>query len=308
MREDRRQSDVRRRIRHGILMAAMLAATGCSPSTQAPAPAVVSDLPIDRHFPATMEAVSIPVSGASMNGFFYLASGPGPHPIAVMLHGFPGYEQDRDLAYTLRRAGYDVLFFHYRGAWGSGGGFSFSGAIDDTMAAVAFARDAKAATARRADPTRIVLVGHSMGGLMALAAASRDPTIRSIVLISPWDVGKDAADCKASPKAHAECLQWFEESIRPLAGTTAGTLCAEAEAHADAWRLSTLGARVTASTMLVMGAREEGLEAALQPLVLALRRAGAPLETRVLPTDHAYSDQRIALGNAVVRWLSQHGP
>lgn len=90
-------------------------------------------------------------------------------------------------------------------------------------------------------------------------------------------------------------------------GTTAERLCAEAEAHADEWRLSTLAARVTASNLLVMGAREEGLEAALQPLVLALRGAGAPLETRVLPTDHAYSDQRVALADAVVRWLGQHG-
>ena len=153
------------------------------------------------------------------------------------------------------------------------------------MASVAFARDAKAARARRADPARIVLVGHSMGAVMALAAAS-----------------------KASPKAHTECIEGFEDAIRPLAGTTTETLCAEAEDHADDWRLATLAARVTASTLLVMGAREEGLEAALQPLVLALRSAGAPLETRALPTDHAYSDQRIALGDAVVRWLSQHGP
>ena len=290
------------------MAATLAAATGCAPSAWAPASAVVSDPEIDPSFPAAMDAVSIPVAGASMNGIFYLASGQGPHPLAVMLHGFPGNEQNRDLAYTLRRAGYDVLFFHYRGAWGSGGAFSFAGAMEDTRAAIAFARDPGAATGRRADPVRLVLVGHSMGGLMALAAAARDPTIRSIVLISPWDLGKEAADAKASPKLHAECLQGFQDSVAPLAGATAEGLCAEAEAHAGEWTLSTLAARVTASTLLIMGTREEGLEAALQPLRLALGAAGAPLETRTLPTDHAYSDRRIALADIVVRWAEQHVP
>ncbi len=28
-----------------------------------------------------------------MNALFYLASGTGPHPTLLLLHGFPGYEQ-----------------------------------------------------------------------------------------------------------------------------------------------------------------------------------------------------------------------
>jgi pimeloyl-ACP methyl ester carboxylesterase len=56
-----------------------------------------------------------------MNALFYLAGGPGPHPTIVLLHGFPGNEQNLDLAQSIRRAGWNVLTLHYRGAWGSPG-------------------------------------------------------------------------------------------------------------------------------------------------------------------------------------------
>jgi hypothetical protein len=52
-----------------------------------------------------------------------------------------------------------------------------------------------------------------MGGLMALAAASRDWTLRSIVLNSPWDLGQEAAGWKRSAKLHAE--EWkFSTLVR----------------------------------------------------------------------------------------------
>ena len=49
-------------------------------------------------------------------GMMLGANGQGPHPTIVLLHGFPGNEKNLDLAQSLRRAGYNVLFFHYRGA------------------------------------------------------------------------------------------------------------------------------------------------------------------------------------------------
>ena len=33
--------------------------------------------------------------------------GLGPHPVVIMLHGFPGNEKNLDLAQSIRRAGWD---------------------------------------------------------------------------------------------------------------------------------------------------------------------------------------------------------
>jgi len=38
---------------------------------------------------------------------------------ARLLHGLPGYESSGDLAQSIRRAGWNVVFFHYRGTWGT---------------------------------------------------------------------------------------------------------------------------------------------------------------------------------------------
>ena len=65
-----------------------------------------------------MDQLELASMGARLNGSIYLASGPGPHPTAVLLHGLPGNERNFDLAQALRRAGINVLALSYRGAWG----------------------------------------------------------------------------------------------------------------------------------------------------------------------------------------------
>jgi len=69
-----------------------------------------------RHWPALFD-----FDDAGSNAIVYEAQGAGPHPTVVLLHGFPGNEKNLVLAQALRRAGWNVVFFHYRGSWGSGG-------------------------------------------------------------------------------------------------------------------------------------------------------------------------------------------
>ena len=99
----------------------------------------------DKEFPAALAVVSFSSHGVDLDATLYLASGRGPHGAVVLLHGLPGYEVNGDLAQAIRRAGWNVLLFHYRGMWGAGGAFSFSSAID-TAEAVRFLRDAATAT------------------------------------------------------------------------------------------------------------------------------------------------------------------
>jgi uncharacterized protein len=84
---------------------------------------VVSDPVPDLGHPPRSAQVLVPSHGSGMNALFYLAGGVGPHPTMVLLHGFPGNEQNLDLAQAIRRAGWNVLTLHYRGAWGSPGYF-----------------------------------------------------------------------------------------------------------------------------------------------------------------------------------------
>jgi len=103
--------------------AALIALAICT-SLQAappdPAPALFRDPPPDAALPASGHAEQITSHGEAMNAMVYVPAGAGPHPVVVLLHGFPGNEQNLDLAQAMRRAGWAVVTFHYRGSWGSG--------------------------------------------------------------------------------------------------------------------------------------------------------------------------------------------
>lgn len=105
----------------------------------------------------------------------FLPAGPGPHPVAVLIHGgcwsatTAGREQMRHLGPELTRRGIAVWNIGYRRADEAGGGYP--GTYEDVSAALD--RLAEEAGVHRLDLARVVLVGHSAGGHLALWAASR---------------------------------------------------------------------------------------------------------------------------------------
>ena len=58
----------------------------------------LSDPAPDLVNPPRSAQVLVPSQGFGMNGLLDLAGGAGPHPTLVLLHGFPGNEQNLDLA------------------------------------------------------------------------------------------------------------------------------------------------------------------------------------------------------------------
>jgi hypothetical protein len=60
-------------------------------------PAIAQDPPPDKEFPASTEAPDITSHGVRLNAVFYLASGRGPNPAVLLMHGFPGNEQNMEL-------------------------------------------------------------------------------------------------------------------------------------------------------------------------------------------------------------------
>jgi uncharacterized protein len=297
-------------LRRLVLSAALLSASlsivipahAQSPITTDPAP--------DKANPAAMQSFQLPSHGALLNALVYIASGAGPHPTVILLHGFPGNEKSLDIAQTLRRAGYDVLFFNYRGSWGSPGDFSLTHSIEDTQSAIAFLRDPANAKKFRADPSNIILIGHSMGGFMARYAAAQDPSIKAVGLISAADMAVDLVESlkpqqrKAAVNPIAKDLA--AEGMAPLAGVTPQSLAEEIVANADAWNVPNLARKLATRPILVVTS-DDGLVPSNDAFVAALNKSGAKhVVTAHMATDHAYSDHRIALQQAILDFLKQN--
>jgi len=260
--------------------------------------ALTTDPPPDKEFPPTMEAPDILSHGSRLNAVLYIASGRGPHPIVVLMHGFPGNEKNLDLAYSLRRAGWNVLIPHYRGSWGSAGTFSFANAIEDTQSAVEFLRDPENVRKFRTDPKEIVLVGHSMGGFMVANVAAHDPQIAGLAMISAWNIGATMSGPKETHR-----VDMIPAAVPRLAGTTPGGLQAEAEENAAKWNYLDYAATLKTRPVLIVESHDRNLSFN-KDMTEALRKAGNLRVTETyIETDHSYSDHRIALQLAVLEWL-----
>jgi len=270
------------------------------PAQQTPT-AVTTDPAPDKQFPPGLSVLTIPSNGSEMDAFLYLAAGPSPHGIVVLLHGLPGYEINADLAQSIRRAGWNVLLFNYRGTWGSTGTFSQSSAIEDTAAVVRFLRDPANVATYRIDPRRLVIIGHSFGGFLAGYEGSHDPDISAIGIISATNLGKINFD----PKERDTRLKRWQTQLHPVHGATASDLFTEAERHAKEWDYVQWADTLRTRPLLLVEADDQN-HADMEALASAVRQKGsARLEQKAVATDHSFSDHRIALQAIVIDWLQQ---
>jgi len=281
---------------------------GCkTPPPNAAAPLAVTTDPLpDPANPPRLEPVLVPSGGVLMNGVLYIAAGSGSHPTVLLLHGFPGNEQNLDLAQAIRRAGWNVLTFHYRGSWGSPGAFSFSNAIDDSGAALAFLRDPANLERYRIDPKRLAVIGHSMGGFLAATVGVADPALVGVGMIAPWNIGTvGAAWAKTSASERAKEVEDLRPDTIPLVGTTPADLIDEAVHHAADWDFVTYAPALRARTLLLVSADDDDLSEIDRAFGDALRAANANRLTATrVATDHGFSGRRIELASIVVTWLA----
>lgn len=291
-----------------LLTLPFLLAAGMS-AAQTPNP-ISTDPAVDKANPPAIETFQIPSHGSGLNALMYVAGGAGPHPVVIILHGFPGNEKNLDLAQAIRRAGWNVLYFDYRGSWGTKGTFSFTHSMEDAQAAVAYVRDPANAAMLHANPKRIVLVGHSMGGMIAAYTAAQDPAIEAVALISAADMAGRAklpegisVDDRAKAIAiYAKHLE--DEGLAPLAGCTAEGLAAELAAHADQYSLPGQAAKLASRPILVITS-DDGLAPVNEELVKKLQAAGDQEVNAVhMATDHSYSGKRIELTQTVLAGLT----
>ncbi|MCX8014053.1 MAG: alpha/beta hydrolase, partial [Rectinema sp.] len=132
-----------------------------------------------------------PTVAVTLAGTLSLPSGKGPFPAVVLVSG--SGPQDRDealaghrpflvIADYLARRGIASLRYDDRGVGASQGNFAEATTLDltlDAEAAVAFLKKHP-----EIDPTRIGMVGHSEGAIIAAIAASRNPQISFIVKLA----------------------------------------------------------------------------------------------------------------------------
>lgn len=279
-----------------LIILAGIALTALPLAAQVPA-AVVADPPRDSLHPPRMEVLHVPSGGVKINGVAYVAAGPEPHPVFILLHGLPGNEKNLDLAQAVRRAGWTSVTFNYRGSWGSPGKFRFANNLADADAVIAFLKDTANVRRLGLDTTRMVLAGHSMGGWVTVLTASHHPELAGAVLLSAADMGAMAGGRRD------RLVRTMADNMESLAGVTPESMADEVRSRGAHWRFADAEPGLAHLPLLVLTAND-GLAPMSDSLVVALRAQGNDrITTLHAATDHSWSDRRIELESAVINWL-----
>lgn len=125
-------------------------------------------------------------AGLRMMGNLIVPDGAGPFPGVLILHGFRGNRQERHIvavAESLAQAGCISLRVDLTHNVGEGEGdfrkLTVSGETEDALAAIDFL-----AAHPLVDAPRIGLAGHSLGGMVAVLAAARTPSLAALAPLS----------------------------------------------------------------------------------------------------------------------------
>jgi dipeptidyl aminopeptidase/acylaminoacyl peptidase len=262
--------------------------------------------PKDKKFPSATLGLEIESYGALLNGVLYLASGENPHPTMLLLHGFPGHERNTDLAHIFRRAGWNVIVFHYRGAWGSGGIYRLAHTLEDVQVVLDYFRTPTIAAQHRIDRDKVIVVGHSMGGWASLMTAAQGYVDAAAsfagVNVGLW--GQQLAENPALARpAFREGL--LNEGIAPLNGINLDNEMDDMLANRTTWNPLEHMATLSNVKLLLVAAKRDAAVPVFDhhfPLVEALQ-GSTSMQAVLLDSDHSFSDARIALAQTVLDWL-----
>lgn len=285
---------------------------------QEPAPAVTWDpatidpAPVDSEFPPALAPLALERSGTRLSATMYLADGPGPHATAVFLPDVPGYEPNLDLAQAARRAGYNALVLRYAGSWGSGGEFTWGGAVDDALAAIEFLQSSEAADRYRVDAERVHLIGDGFGSWVALQAAALAPEVGCIGTVGAWNPAVTARQLAAGGGAEwrATMLEAATEG-GPIRSADAEGLIRSLVEGADQFDLSRAGAGARGRPVMLITSSISEADPAWQTMLVAAAFAGAgaaSVERFVLNDDQHFSANRVRVARSLVGWLERNCP
>ena len=256
-----------------------------------------TDLELSRVSPAGFVELQLNSAGSLLQGFMYKANGGGAHPTLLLLHGYPGNERNLDLAQAVRAHGWNVIYFNYRGSWGSQGEFSFRRCVEDVRNIIGWCK--QNAVKLEIDMKNIVLFGHSMGGFVCLEALAANPEIKKGIAVSSWDIWKTVADNTKAGKMAA--MEKEADNYFVLNKPSGKALFAPVLKEPEFFDLSKL-ATPLANKELVMLDEHKGNDALA---AIFRKQHRAYFDYQVWNTDHPFTNKRASLIKLVIAFLDR---
>ncbi len=262
--------------------------------------------------PASITELTISSEGHRMSGLIYGAAGRGLHPTILLLHGYPGNEKNLDVAQAMRSIGWNVVFFHYRGAWGSEGEFSFLNAEHDVQVVLDYLKNN--AERLSIDKQQISLVGHSMGGHMAIAGILDNAAVKCAVSYDGANLGANSTPTHNQNKGGLlsdakTAKMWLDytETLFMLKGWSAEKFKQEINEHSAELDLVTRANKINSRPVLLIAANTNVIphDIHITPLLNALKATkNSKISYQLIEDDHSFSSSREKLITVTANFLN----
>lgn len=261
---------------------------------------------VSESHPAATSEMTFNSFGQRMSGFIYHPSGQGPHPTVLLLHGYPGNEKSLDVAQGLRSNGWNVVFFHYRGAWGSEGEFSFVNAEADVESVLHYLNNEENAKTLRIDNSRISVVGHSMGGHMALSGIFNTPFVRCAVSYDGANLGVSDVGIIDDPETE---IPWkaYSDTLFMLNGWSGQKAERELKEYGKSLNLVRRAKSINGRPVLLVVADSKviPIKSHIKPLFQALKNTkNSNITYKMINDDHSFNSNRAELIETTLSFLN----
>ena len=140
-------------------------------------------------FPAFNRELIIDIKSDSIAAYALIASGESLKETVILIAGYPGNDNNFDIAQAIRRQGKNVIHFNHRGAWGSQGNYTYSNCLEDIRALIKYLSQDDLSEKLRINPNEFILLGRSYGGGIALLEGSQIDAVKKIIAISSVNYG-----------------------------------------------------------------------------------------------------------------------
>ncbi len=262
---------------------------------------------VSKEFPASITELTITSNGKRLPGLIYRSAGVGPHPTAIMLHGYPGNEKNLDVAQSLRSAGWNTVYFNYRGAWGAEGEFSFLNSEQDVQAVITYLQDDAISKNLAINPNKISLVGHSMGGHMAIAGILDNQTVQCAVAHDGANMGAGGKGI-FSDSASVKLWSDYSDTLFMLNGWSGDKALAEIEEFGAQIDLLNRAEKLNGRAVHLIAADTEviPLDVHITPLHKGLSAHSPKVSYQLIDDDHSFSNSRSELISSTLSFLDKH--
>lgn len=243
------------------------------------------------NFSARSEEIVIAIGMDSIAAFGMLAKGKEKKETVILLHGLPGNERNLDVAQELRRNGRNVIYFNYRGAWGSQGKFLYANCLEDVREVLDFFSTPVNSEKYKVKPNSFVLLGHSMGGGIALISGAEDKRVQKIAVYSPWNAGGD-------PEFSQEAIIGFTMMLESLfmLNINPHDFIKDLSDNRSMYSVLNHQDQLNGKSLLILDENRRN-EAWISHLDNA--------EYYVWETDHSFSDKRLELIEKISEWIDK---